>query len=67
MKNESPLILERYGDPSIFDTAPYLSLCINTTDNKVWIQLAKDDQPAQWISFGSIDEALAFAETKKKL
>jgi len=67
MKNDMPQILERYGDPSIFDTAPYLSVCINTSDNTVWVQMAKDEDAVQWMAFDSIEEALLFAENQKKI
>ncbi len=64
MKNEMPQIIERQGEPNLFDSAPYLTICINTQDNKVWIQIARDDNTPNWMAFDSIDSALDFADKK---
>lgn len=65
MKNE--MIIERYGDPSEFDYAPFLSICLNTGNNSAWVQMARDDQTPLWESFTSLEDALEFIKNKKNI
>ena len=59
MLNDNRLVIERYGDPVNFDTAPWLSLCVNKSDDSVWIQLSKEEQ-MQWVRFDTLEEAHKF-------
>jgi hypothetical protein len=67
MINDMPQIIERYGDPSCLDSAPFLSVCLNTNDQSAWVQIAKDDLTPHWERFTSLEDALEFVETKKNI
>lgn len=66
MKKEECSVIERYGNPSDFDYAPYLSICINTTTGNAWVQLARDDQNPLWERFSSLEDALEFISKKNQ-
>lgn len=63
MKDFTPQRILRAGPPSLFDHAPFLSLCIVENGNN-YIQMSKDEEYPVWFLFdGSEDNAIQFIDS----
>lgn len=66
MSNDNNQIIERYGSPSEYDQAPYLSILANMQDGPTWVQISRDEERPLWQEFDCLQDAQDFVKNKKK-